>query len=85
MTHGNDAAFADSGIVDETTWVNNSLTKREYFAAIAMNCFGISEADAVRLQNSQPPNHKLAARFCVDFADALIEALNKNESDQANR
>ena len=48
--------------------INKGLTKREYFAAMAMQ--GIMSYP--RMQ----PNESEAA-FCVEMADALIEALNK--------
>ena len=48
---------------------DSGLTKREYFAAMAMQ--GI-----MSYPRMQQTNEKEAA-FCVAMADALIEALNK--------
>lgn len=55
-----------------------TLTKREYFAGLAMqglvaSCSNVSE---------WPCPHMIAGR-AVGHADALIEALNKETSDEA--
>ena len=47
------------------------LTKREYFAAIALSGFKLEV---------QPDQHiEKMARFAVYYADALIKALNEGE------
>lgn len=53
------------------------LTVREYFAAQAMSIWEMSEVDIDRIEKGELPNHKIVARFCVELADSLIEALNK--------
>lgn len=74
MTNGNDAAFArplgevldpgEPAISDE----QEGLTKREYFAAIAMGgLIGTSEA----------PSWQVDAKNAIQMADALIDALNE--------
>lgn len=62
-TIGNEAAFP---LEDYSA----GLSKREYFAALAMQ--GLRNSD---LDNSQP--YIGTARAAVKFADALIEALNE--------
>jgi len=52
----------------------NSLTKREHFASLAMQ--GYISADFTA--NSGTPHEDLA-KWAVGMADALIEALNKGE------
>lgn len=58
-THGDDAAFPGS---------QPGLTKREYFAAMALQ--GLL-ADGTNAFESEE------IRYAVAFADALIEALNR--------
>jgi hypothetical protein len=53
---------------DGSEIVNMGLTKREYFAAMAMQ--GMAQISGVSLS-------KEVARQSVEYADALIEALNK--------
>lgn len=72
-TNANDAAFADSGwsqSQDVYVEIQPGLTKREYFAAIAMQ--GIMASDT-----SHEVLNPNAASWAVDLADALIEALNR--------
>jgi hypothetical protein len=64
-THANCAAFpsGQQSIYDAET----GLTKREYFAAMAMQ--GIATDASVQFE--------MAAKIAVEYADALIAALNK--------
>jgi len=78
MTNPTDPAFNDVDTLSSGGHVHDSyknLTKREYFAAMAMN--GISVWDA----EVNEPNHtgkiEELARACVAYADALIDELNK--------
>lgn len=59
MTNGKDSAFSSDR--------QYGLTKREYFAAMAMQ--GMLAID-------DPPK-EVVARFAVEQADALIKELNK--------
>ena len=52
-----------------STYERRGLTKREYFAAIAMQ--GI-------LSSKIQTDSVFVANYAVEYADALIEALNKN-------
>ena len=70
MTNGNDPAFANSGIEAANSWAEHGLTKREYFAAMALQ--GISS-----YIDREDEIVKDAAALSVEMADALIEALNK--------
>lgn len=59
------------------------LTKREYFAAMAMQ--GILSGDVgINLLNAYDglgtSSHATLAAFATRYADALIEALNKQEA-----
>jgi len=66
-TIGNSQAFASIAVDDDRTYGDTGLTKREYFAAIALQ--GILSQD-----DSRPSD---AANWAVEYADALIDALNK--------
>ena len=50
------------------------LTKREYFAALAMQ--GLMAADADKVNRWSP---RMLAQVAVDNADALIDELNKED------
>jgi hypothetical protein len=52
---------------------NTPLTKREYFAALAMQGFTHNNDKWL----ADPDVYKPAAECAVNWADALIEALNK--------
>lgn len=80
-TNGNQPAFpdtgraAESGIMNQAPWeLPTGLTKREYFAAMAMqgliSTLGQMEVDVCM-------GEPLEVR-AVQFADGLLEALNKN-------
>lgn len=53
------------------------LTKREFFAAMAMNGLTIWDAIMNRNQPLQSSKMEAVAQECVAFADALIKELNK--------
>ena len=75
MTNGNDLAyptFDDKGICPDS--YSGGLTKREYFAGMAMQGYCGGEFTG---QSGMP--HKDMAEWSVEMADALIEALNKTE------
>lgn len=65
-TNGNEPDFS----VEENNEFNG-LAKREYFAALAMQ--GILSAGLTSIENT-------VAQAAITHADALIEALNKEES-----
>lgn len=70
MTNGNEPAFSKAAFYHPEGGADNpqeGLTKREYFAAMAMQ--GMS-ADTTT-------PHLTIARDAVSMADALIEQLNK--------
>lgn len=72
MTNGNDAAFRTDGFVSEGGEFMNpapGLTKREYFAVMAMQGM-LANGEYSMSFDGEAKN----AVFC---ADALIEALNK--------
>lgn len=73
MTNANDPVFPEKrsvmlGNVHDHVIVVQGLTKREYFAAMAMQGMDLNGAD---------PFDK--ASLAVEFADALISELNKDE------
>lgn len=79
MTHWsclqNDQAFATPNSVDargETTLHQVGLTKREYFAAVALQGFISLSLDA--------ETAKRAPAAAVNMADRLIDELNKVKS-----
>jgi hypothetical protein len=63
----NSQAFASIAVDKQGTYGSTGLTKREYFAAMALK--GILSQD-----DSRPSD---AATWAVEYADALIDALNK--------
>jgi len=68
-TKPNSAVFATSSDEGEDFY---GLTKREYFAAMAMQSF---------LSNPMPKDQKqLIGQASVAMADALIDALNRYQS-----
>lgn len=54
---------------------HDGLTKREYFAAMAMQGFMASDG-------APDVNYKVIAEAAVIFADTLINALNKKPHEQ---
>lgn len=71
MTNGNDAAYSRAGFyADVENCGESGLTKREYFAAMAMQglCASITTAFPDEL-----------AFDAVKLADAIINELNKGE------
>jgi hypothetical protein len=62
----------------QTAFYFYGLTKREYFAALAMQ--GVCSGNIT--VNSKITGHPAyTAEFAVQCADALIEELNKNNDD----
>lgn len=74
MTNGNDSIHAIVESTDGSTGrmqcVEFGLTKREYFAAMAMQ--GYTSAGSTGM-----PNAEDLASYAVQLADALINKLNK--------
>jgi hypothetical protein len=68
-TLGNSQAFASIAVEKNQTFVSTGLTKREYFAAMAMQAI-----------ISSPQGHEYGyeetADYAIEHADALITALN---------
>jgi len=77
MTNGNDAAYARDGKYkrDVDAWSKDGLTKREYFAALAMQ--GVVTAWSEGGIPWHEGNPKIIAERAVEQADALITALNE--------
>jgi len=59
---------------DYLSIINNKLTKRELFAAMAMQ--GMLAAD-----NTQSIDVEIIASWSVEHADGLIKAINKPSGD----
>jgi hypothetical protein len=74
MTHKDDAAFSRSATYNEHTYTINSaqygLTKREYFAAMAMQ-------GMLSNQHGYFLEHDKLSEYALSYADALIKELNK--------
>jgi hypothetical protein len=79
-TQANDAAFSRPAFHHEHTGTlhdaQEGLTKREYFAAMAMQAI-VSNSNSHRLFGVD--NMFDIAKGAVNMADALIEELNKQE------
>jgi len=76
QTDGNDPAFATPDLYNKngnTYWGSAGLSKREYFAAMAMQ--GICANSSLAERSS----YNSFAEWSVQQADALIEALNKEK------
>lgn len=63
----------------DATIIGEGLTKREYFAALAMQGLFASEivTQAISEESSNTGFNTLMARAACSMADALIEELNK--------
>ena len=88
MTNGNDLAFSDTitkitSVSDkETTLRNPTLTKREYFAGLAMQgmlASGRNEAFNDIEDSTGIPSEDALAIASTEMADALIKALNETQ------
>jgi hypothetical protein len=66
-TLGISQAFASIAVEKNQTFGSTGLTKREYFAAIALQ--------GILSQHDSRPTY--TATLAVEYADALIDALNK--------
>lgn len=65
----NDTVFPSAPMQNyEETLPVGGLTKREFFAAMAL----------IRVSHFVIPNE--AAKYCIAYADHLIEGLNENET-----
>ena len=71
-TLGISQAFASIAVEKNQTFGSTGLTKREYFAAIALQ--GMIASGILAHDDSAPSD---AATWAVECADALIDALNK--------
>lgn len=78
MTNGNETIIPHEvkNQKGETIFISQGLTKREYFAAMAM------QGMASNCYKDHPDQH--IAEFSVLLADALIEALNKTPAPSTN-
>lgn len=91
MTNGNDFAFGEpllrrDQLVDYVNF-NLPLTKREYFAALAMqglcsNSDALGSASRIGREDGTSGTAALA-EACVQLADHLIAALNAQEGEGA--
>ena len=71
-TSGNAQAFASIAVDKDGTYGGTGLTKREYFAAIALQ--GMLASHTISHMNTY---YEENAKRSVECADALINALNK--------
>ena len=83
MTNGTDTAFPNTATKQHhhnqaPLEGTAGMTKREYFAAMAMSNWEVDRKGIRLLQDDVArPSYGLMAEYCVHFADALIDALNK--------
>jgi hypothetical protein len=80
ITDGNAAAYPvihkyahDTDTIETIEW-SNGLTKREYFAALAMQGM-LAAGVSIDIHKDYP--FQVRAQTCIVIADALIEQLNK--------
>jgi hypothetical protein len=87
MTNGNDFAFNDSATRLKSATENGieahnpPITKREYFAAMAMQglCANPILKDVINKVKSAKEFDSYTANTAVSLADALINALNETK------
>lgn len=72
ITNPNDTAFPDQHLIGQ------GLTKREFFAAMALQGLLSDREYAIRMQYS----YKAFAYRAVKLADELIKELNNNETNE---
>lgn len=78
MSGANDPAFPQYDHLDGwSERISGGMTKREYFAALAMQG-ALAGGQNVRVGNASI--FPTLARVCVNFADALLAELAKEES-----
>lgn len=63
----------------EIGWIDGGLTKREYFAAMAMQGLLASRKEWVSDGRS---NFEIAASLSLKYADALLAELNKEPANE---
>ena len=78
MTYGHEAVHPDSKDNPQFNYHQYGLTKREYFAAMAMQ--GIIAAHNIYETGI---DNEVNARTAINAADALIEALNKTHNHES--
>jgi len=78
MTYGHEAVHPDSKDNPQFNYYQYGLTKREYFAAMAMK--GIIAAHNIYETGI---DNEVNARTAINAADALIEALNKTHNHES--
>lgn len=58
---------------DEAVQIDPALL-RDYFAAQAVHCFQLDDASInVIIKGAGTPMHEVVAKFCYDFADAMMK------------
>ena len=72
MTDPEDSAFPHS---DRTDWTHYGLTKREYFAAMAVQGYCANPSERAPWTSDEA-----VARWAVHVADALLDVLNEEKS-----
>lgn len=81
-TEGNEYAFAMPASHTEQTGTYDAtlgLTKREYFAAMAMQGMIAGTSSSVEVMRALGSQDELIiCKSATEYADALIEALNKD-------
>jgi hypothetical protein len=79
MTKANDCAYP----ADNQTQTEGGLTKREYFAAMAMQGLCLNGAYSKQIQDQCEANETTTsiaiAVYAVDLADELIKVLNNTQ------
>lgn len=79
MKYSDEAAFSSPNSTD--SWGSYGLTKREYFAGLAMQSLIISVMQDPKAQDNRL--HKIVRviipKEAIDYADALLEELEKTK------
>lgn len=77
MTNGSEYVFGATTFFGDGSIMTRPLTKREYFAAMAMA--GLISKYSTDGRFSGPKGVTTAATWSVEYADALIAALNEEK------
>jgi hypothetical protein len=77
---GGSAFPSEQGQTQDGTWnqtFDPGMSLRDYFAAKAIGCFPLDQADVAKLQAGIAPQHQAVAKFCYALADAMLSERDR--------
>ena len=83
VNNSKESAFGFATQLNVRPFYNNGLTKREYFAVIAMQGY-FSNSEIAKLRSCKTEDEDIVdfAEISVKAADALLKALENNNSTE---